>query len=654
MSNDRVLVEIYPERRGDRFRGQVIRLLERTTTQVSGPIYWLNGDQALIRDESHSWGEDLCVSLGDGDGIKNGDWVSVQIISYPGDHEGLKGKLVKVIGDGQDPLNDNLRVLLTHHIPVEFSPEALQEAHHLPLEVSEEDKKGRVDLREKAFITIDGQTAKDFDDAIYVQTTDLGLHLWVAIADVSHYVKPGSNLDREAYERGTSTYFPHFCNPMLPEALSNELCSLKPGVDRLVMVAKMTLNFQGDMQSSEFYEAIICSQRRVTYGEAQEILDEAKKDLNPVEEVVHKAADLAKILMTKRLREGSLNLEIPETEVQVDEAGHVRDILKSERLFAHKLIEELMLVANVSVARFFSKRKVPSLYRTHEPPESIDTLEAYLQQFGFNKKLQGRGLLQKKIMVALKEFAGTPKESILNILTLRTMNQAQYTEENIGHFGLAFQDYTHFTSPIRRYPDLIVHRLLKAVISPGKERFSRSELSQAGTWLSACEQRSVKAERQLLAIKKARFMSQYVGHEFDGFISSVAKFGAFVVLRTFDVDGLVRVENLPGDRYEFDETHLCLVGSQSGMSYGVGDLVRIEVLATDDEEGKIDFQLANGSRLEQGGQVPKKRHTKKKIKNKNNKKKKSTGKHGKSLRGRKTSKNRQGPSRKSRSKSSTS
>ena len=293
--------------------------------------------------------------------MENGDWVSARVTSYPGSPQGFRGDLGQVIGDGLKPLNDNLRVLITHQVPVDFSKATLSEADSLPQEVGETDKKGRVDLRDKAFLTIDGETAKDFDDAIFIQSTPSGFHLWVAIADVSHYVKEGSAIDEEAYERGTSTYFPNFCNPMLPEALSNELCSLKPHVDRLAMVAEMEFDFQGEMRASKFYEAVICSQARVTYGQAQEVLDTGASGQpleGVVEKVIRDGADLANILMSKRLKEGSLNLDIPETEVTVDAGGFVTDILKSERIFSHKLIEELMLAANVAVAKFFTERKI--------------------------------------------------------------------------------------------------------------------------------------------------------------------------------------------------------------------------------------------------------------------------------------------------------
>ena len=591
MSNDRIHVVVSPNHRSHRntqFRAKVLNLLQRSTTQVSGSIFQLSENQGLIKDKDSAWGEDLRVSWNGKLEFKDGDWVVARVTSYPRDPQGFRGVLVDVVGDVKDPLNDNLRVLARHQIPFKFSKKALKEAKHLK---GIKDNK-RVDLRDKGFVTIDGKTAKDFDDAIYVEREESGFHLWVAIADVSHYVKKGSVIDSEAYARGTSTYFPNFCNSMLPEALSHDLCSLKPHVDRLVVVAEMEFDFQGKMQRSKFYEAVIRSQARMMYEEVQQILES-----NKVTKMIHPAADLAKILLKKRLKGGSLNLEIPETHVHVDAMGTVQDIMKSERLFAHRLIEELMLAANVAVAKFLRRKISSSLYRTHAPPEttSIKTLENYLEKFGFHQKLKG-GQLQKKISLALKKFDGTHRQSILNILVLRAMNQAQYTKKNIGHFGLSFSHYTHFTSPIRRYPDLIVHRLLKTVINPKncEQSLSSSELIKAGTWLSACEQRSVSAERQLLSIKKARFMKAHVGSNFEGFISSVARFGFFVTLRTFDVDGLVRIENLPEDDYQFDEENLCFVGYITGRSYQIGDLVHVRVAAVNDETGKINFVLAQG------------------------------------------------------------
>jgi ribonuclease R len=598
MANDQVVALLEKEPGGRRWRGKVESVLKRGVKRATGHCEDFGGGRLGLKDASFGWGTNLILQDVGGLHPKPGDWVSVDILTYPESAQGLTGKVVAIIQNMEDPLNDSLRVLHSHSIPFEFSPSTKKEASQLPLGVRESDIRGRKDLRDKPFVTIDGRTAKDFDDAVCVETTPKGFHLWVAIADVSHYVKPQTGIDADAYERGTSTYFPNFVSPMLPEALSNELCSLKPKVPRLALVAEMTLDFQGERQTSQFYEAVIESKARVTYGEAQEIIDgQNPSELSHVRAMILKASDLAKVLMAKRFRDGSLDLEIGETEIEVDETGQPVDILQSERLFAHRLIEELMLAANVSVALELGRRGVGALYRIHEPPnpEAIENLEKYMKTLGSQRTLKGSGL-QKKITRALEDFAGHPQQHVLHILTLRSMAQARYSAENLGHFGLGFTDYAHFTSPIRRYPDLIVHRQLKAALRlQGYAQQSQSELESEGTFLSACEQRSVKAERQIKSIKKARFMQRHLGEEFEGMVSSVTRFGLFVILRQFDVDGLIRLESLPGDRFEFDEKNVRLVGKRSGRIIRVGDLIEVQVAAADVSEGRIDFLPAGVS-----------------------------------------------------------
>lgn len=602
MTNDKVAIEVFPEKGTDRFRGEIVRVLSRGTKVVVGRFYKMNEHVGAIRDEGKGWGQDLKIKIEDSMNAKDKELVAAEILTYPDNEKAFTGKVTEIIGDALDPLTDIKRVIRSNSIPLEFSKTTLDEAKHFTDVPDEKDFKGRRDLRDKNLITIDGATAKDFDDAVYVELLNEGFLLYVAIADVSHYVRIGKAIDKDAYERGTSVYFPNYVVPMLPEVLSNGLCSLNPHVPRLCLVAEILFDFTGEMKKSDFYEAVMESKSRVTYGEAQEIIDG-----NTIEKHAHVAenilrlADLAKILMAKRFKEGSLDLEIPETELVIDGAGVPVDIQKSERLFAHRLIEEMMLAANVAVAKFLSSRNIPALYRIHDPPNemAMKVLEKYLANFGSKTKL-GQGKLQKRLTKALEEFENRPEAQILNILTLRSMSQAKYSMNNVGHFGLGFEFYTHFTSPIRRYPDLIVHRLLKNQVMPNSiyRLLSEDDLATAGTILSAAEQRSTKAERQVQSIKKARFMEKFVGQEFDGMISSVAKFGVFVLLREYDVDGLVRLDDLGGDRFEFDEENLRLVAKRSGFAYGIGDSIRIQVAAADPELGQINFVLAGVEKRE--------------------------------------------------------
>ena len=600
MTNDRVMVSVERERGGDRYRGEIIKILDRGLKTVVGTYHHLDKG-GLLRDDAKGWGHDLIIPPGEDKGAKDGELVAVEITKYP-DQGRFTGKVSEVIGDSMDPMNDIKRVILTQGIPSVWPDEVEREAAEIPEEVPEADKKGRRDLRKLKLITIDGATAKDFDDAIYVEQNDDGFVLYVAIADVSHYVRPDTAIDEEAYHRGTSVYFPNFVVPMLPEALSNGLCSLNPHVDRLCLVSEIHMDFQGEVQRTDFYEAIMNSAARVTYGEAQQILDGEKiSNLDHVVGEIERAGQLAKLLMAKRFREGSLDLEIPEIQLVIDAGGEPIDILKSERLFAHRLIEEMMLAANVAVGKFLSQKEVPGIYRIHEPPneEAIAKLDKFLHNFGGSVNLS-QGKLQKRLTKALEEFSGKPEAQILNILALRSMSQAKYSPNNVGHFGLGFEFYTHFTSPIRRYPDLIVHRLVKALVMKNGEYrlMSEDDLATAGTMLSAAEQRSVKAERQVQAIKRARFMQKFIGQEFDGMISSVTKFGVFVLLRQFEVDGLVSLEKLgksARDTYEFDPDQLRLVASRSGEAFEIGEMVRVRVAEADVDLGQVDFELVRGS-----------------------------------------------------------
>lgn len=604
MTNDKVEIEVLPSDKKNKFYGKVVKILERGTTRIVGTYRKQKSGDGHVEEKTAQWGEPLVVPFKNSRGAADGDLVAVEVVQFPEKGKVFTGRVIEVIGDAEDPLNDIKRVAHMHNLPRVFPPAALREAELLADHVLPQEIQGRKDLRDLPLITIDGVTAKDFDDAVYVNVNPKGFHLWVAIADVSHYVRMGSAIDDAAYERGTSVYFPNFVIPMLPEELSNELCSLKPQVDRLCFVCEMQINFQGEVESSDVYEAVMHSQARVTYGEAQDILSGETQHKNPlVTKNIRACADLAKVLMAKRFREGSLELQIAETEIVVDDAGNAVDILRAERVFAHKLIEELMLIANVSVAKILHKANIPAIYRIHEAPdrEDVEMVEKFLNQFGWKKKIGGNDI-QKKLTKGLEEFEGKPEGIVLSILTLRSMKQAKYSETNVGHFGLGFEFYTHFTSPIRRYPDLIVHRLLKSLRYPKYKsaRIGEEKLATAGTVLSACEQRSVKAERQIKAIKKARFMYEHLGSTFEGVISSVTKFGVFVLLREFDVDGLVKLDDLSNEPMEFDEENLLLRGKKTGLTFKIGDPLKVTVANVNREEGQIDFVLEGTKRKSYG------------------------------------------------------
>lgn len=612
MTNDRVQLRVRKERGDNRYRGENLQVLERRLKRVVGKVSFDRKGQILIRDEGRAWGADLLLKPAEASHLqpKEGEWVGAEILQYPEDDVFI-GQVMQIIGSLEDPMTDIERVALTQHLPMHFSTDTEREAAKFSDEVTAKDLQNRKNLRNLQFVTIDGATAKDFDDAIYVETHHDHYRVFVAIADVSHYVKVGTSIDQEAYQRGTSVYFPNFVIPMLPEVLSNGLCSLNPHVARLALVCEMKVAFTGELQEFEFFEAAIESKARVTYGEAQEVIEgSTPKKLAHVEAAILRAADLAKALMSHRMKEGSLDLELPEVQVLVDPAGHPVDVVRSERLFSHRMIEEIMLVANIAAARFLSERNVPTLYRVHEPPnpDAIQMLEKFLRQFGSRVQLDA-GMLQKRLTKALKEFAGKPEALVLNNLTLRSMAQAKYSHENVGHFGLAFSHYAHFTSPIRRYPDLIVHRCIKSQIVRNQryDHPPEEDIATDGIMLSACEQRSVRAERQIISIKKARYMEKFIGEEFDGMISSVTRFGVFVTLRGIEIDGLIHIDNLskgPQDRMMFDDERLRLVSRRSGFSLNIGDELKVRVAAADIETGQIDFELAEAVRKSAEGRRP--------------------------------------------------
>ena len=589
LTYDQVEVLVQKRRHQKMFFGSIKTILKRHWEWTSGPCEIENGKFLL---EKHSLPAEQPVKTQNPHNlkIKKGEWVKVRITAYPtkqipffqGDIVENLGVITSSAGD------DNSRILAEHNIPTTFPEPVLEATKPLPNEVKPEDWKGRKDLTGKAFVTIDGATAKDFDDAIFVEKRSLGFRLWVAIADVSHYVQENSPLDKEAYLRGNSVYLPDQAVPMLPEKLSNDLCSLNPQVPRLAMVAEMDFNTQGDRIKSQFYTAVIKSHHRLTYGQAQDIFDSSDKDKQWA--FLKNAAQLGQILIQHHNQNGALDFNIPETLVKLNPQGEPVEILKEARLFSHRLIEQFMLAANQSMSLFLKEKKCPALYRIHEPPEkeSLKQLESCSKSLGFSSPLNSR----KNLVAFLNKFKGHPSEPLINKLTLRALSQARYSAFNKGHYGLNFNSYTHFTSPIRRYCDLTIHRLVRhALHSTQKGLFpSEKTLDKQARWISEREQIAVKAERKVTDIKKARFLQPHIGEEFDGIIASVTSFGLFIALDTFDVEGLVRFRDLPG-HWIFDEANLRAENKRSRYSMKFGDPVRIKVITANTETGAIDFKL---------------------------------------------------------------
>ena len=666
MNQDKVQVAVLPRKyRKNKFTGKVLKIMSKREELLVGQVFPLSDKTGLIKDDSAQWGEDLKVDLSQNHKVKKGEWVQAKVTHWPASPQGFKGKFVCSLGTFPNAEEDNMRVIQKHNLPVVFSKESLKESNSLKetktLSPTATDKKvptkrfssffqkqkktksqpARRDLRALPFVTIDGKTAQDFDDAIYVHSHPKGWVLYVAIADVSHYVPLGSALDKTAKERGNSVYFPGWTVPMLPEKLSNDLCSLKPHVPRLAFVAEMHFNQRAKREKSLFYEGLIQSQARLTYGETQDIIElnwaasptvsfeqGHKKNEAYNKEVVQNivsAGQLAQKRLQERLKNYFINLEIPETEVHLNAIGEPVDITQSQRLFAHQLIEEFMLSANQAVAEYLSKHKVPALYRTHDPPkeDSIKLLEKFAQSLGFKAQFKGLST-QKDISLLIEHFAQHPLSEVLQMLVLRSLSQAVYSAQNKGHFGLNLKHYTHFTSPIRRYSDLIVHRALKACLFKESWPYPQKALESLAPIISACEQRAVKAERFLKDIKKVRFIRKHLGEEMEGRIAGLTRFGFFVRLRLYDVEGLVSASQL-GGQWEFEESLLELRSTFSHRRFKMGDLVVVQVVSANIETAQIDFELKEhkGEKLRLN---QKKNQRKRPLKGKKTKKSKAMGK----------------------------
>lgn len=593
IDGDRLLVQRRYSTRDRRPYGQVVRILERAHTRLIG-CYQLQGKGAVVWPLEQKLGGPIRVGrLQD---IRPGDLVEVEIERYAAGDSSAIGRVAEVLGSPDDPQVDIETVIRSHDLPHNFSPEVLAEAACVAKDFPVEELQRRTDLRALPLMTIDGETAKDFDDAVALRKeAGDNYRLWVCIADVAHYVAEGGELDQAARERGTSVYFPGYCLPMLPETLSNGVCSLNPDEDRLVMTAEMLFRPDGRCIEADFYPAVMCSQARLTYSEVAAFLDGAA-DIAIAAEIADQLpimAELAESLGRMRYERGCLALDVPEVEIILDEKGFPVSVVKAERTIAHRLIEEFMLAANEAVASFLEQRNYPFLYRVHESP-SIDKLQNFQQllaECGIGLVLGKR--LQHDLQQLLAEIVERPEARLLNQQLLRSLQQARYAPENKGHFGLASECYCHFTSPIRRYPDLLVHRALKAAVRTARKQapLADAALQELGRDCSDKERRAMAAERDLLELRRCQLMKERIGEQFTGTISAVAEFGFFVELDDLYVEGLVHVRSLVGDYYSFDPTSHALVGERRRTVFKVGMPVRIRIERVELWRRRLDFTL---------------------------------------------------------------
>lgn len=524
---------------------------------------------------------------------KIGDYLRIEIDDYPTREEFATGHVIQSMADKADTEIIIPQTILEYGLPYEFPKEVVKEAESFK-EPSKKDIEGRIDLRNLPLVTIDGEDARDFDDAVYAEKrAGGGYRVVVAIADVSHYVRLGKPLDDEAQERGTSVYFPHFVLPMLPEALSNGLCSLNPHVDRLCMVCDLKLSRAGRVMSYEFYPSVMHSQARLTYTQVGQYF-EGKTDAIPADKSIQKSLNtlfqLYQTLKELRAKRHAMEFETVETYMTFDELGGIKEILPRTRNEAHKLIEECMLLANVAAAEYALEHDIPMLYRVHEAPEfsRIQKVKDFVKLLGLPFPDQPTQADYQRVIEATKDRIDAPS---IHAVLLRSMMQAYYGAKNAGHYGLAYEAYTHFTSPIRRYPDLLLHRSIKAHLQQKPYPLSGAALDDAGEQFSKTERRADEASRSVTSWLKCHYMQQHLGEEFIGIISAVTEFGLFVTLKDLYVDGMIHVSHLGDDFFLYDQASQSLVGQNRGQIFGLGDEVKIKVAAVNLEERKIDFEL---------------------------------------------------------------
>lgn len=601
MNGDIVLVRVSSSSSGEKREGTITKIVERKTTQIVGSFQDNRGFGFVIPDDQ-KLPMDIFIAKGDTLGAVDGHKVVVEITNWPEETKSATGMVKKILGHKNDPGVDILSIIYKHGLATEFPAETLEHAQSVPSEVREEDIGNRRDLREEMAVTIDGADAKDLDDAIAVVNNEDGTYtLSVHISDVSYYVTEGSPMDEEAYNRGTSVYLTDRVIPMLPHALSNGICSLNPHVDRLTLTCQMTIDGSGKVINHEIYESVIRSKERMTYDDVYRIIEEKDEALSEkyahIVPMLNDMADLAAILRKKRQQRGAIDFDFKESKVLVDEEGWPTDVVVLERTVSERLIEEFMLAANETVAEHFHWLQVPFIYRIHEDPkeEKLQRFFEFLTNFGIVVKGTSNDIHPRALQEIVDSIQGMPEEPVISTMLLRSMQQAKYVDESIGHFGLSTDFYTHFTAPIRRYPDLIVHRLIRTYllnkdVSAKTIAHWKAELPEIAEHASDRERLAVEAERDTTALKQAQFMLDKIGEEFEGIVSSVTNFGLFVELDN-TIEGLVHVSYMVDDYYRFDDRQMMMIGEHTGKQFRIGDEVEVRVVSVKPEESAIDFEL---------------------------------------------------------------
>ena len=588
MHGDRAAVRIGGRDHRGRPTGTIVEVLERSNRRIVGRLHAEHGVTFLV-PEDRRIAHDILVPPAEAGRAKPGQVVTVDLVAQPSKQAQPIGRVAEVLGNYADPGMEIEIAVRKFDLPHEFSKRAMAAARAFPDSIQSSDLQNRRDLRDLQFVTIDGETAKDFDDAVCCrreppgQGQRQGFRLWVAIADVSHYVRHGEPLDADARERGTSVYFPRRVIPMLPEKLSNGLCSLNPNVERLAMVCEMTISHEGQIEGYEFYAAVFRSHARLTYTEVWQKISSGK----PPENLALLYA-VFKLLLEQRTRRGAIDFETVETRMLFDASGKIEKIVRETRNDAHRLIEECMLAANVCAGNFLAARGQPALYRVHDvpAPDRVGALREFLAELGL--QLPGGDKPKPKDYAQLLErIKARPDFALLQTILLRSLKQAVYTPENVGHFGLAFEAYVHFTSPIRRYPDLLVHRAIKAALAG--RRYEGVDWAELGRHCSETERRADDASRDVESWLKCHYMQDHVGGVFEGAITGVTPFGLFVTLDEYFVDGLVHISELGRDYFEFDATRHMLLGGRTKKRYRLADRMKVKLVRVDLDSRKIDF-----------------------------------------------------------------